>query len=55
MSRNTSLSPGKHLNSSKGGQGDLDIAGTSEYLQKWLSGHILHTDMDYRKFKECSA
>ena len=39
----------------KGAQGDLDIAGTSEYLQKWLSGHILHTDMDYRKFKECSA
>jgi hemerythrin-like metal-binding protein len=39
----------------KAAEGDLDIAGTSQFLQKWLSGHILHSDMDYRKFKECSA
>lgn len=39
----------------EGAEGKLDIAGTSEFLQKWLSGHILHSDMDYRKFKECSV
>lgn len=39
----------------KAAAGDVDIAGTSLYLQAWLSGHILHSDMDYRKFKERSA
>jgi hemerythrin len=32
--------------------GELDVSGTSHYLQTWLTGHILHSDMDYRKFKE---
>jgi hemerythrin-like metal-binding protein len=35
--------------------GELDISGTTQYLQKWLSGHILVSDMDYRKFKERRA
>jgi hemerythrin-like metal-binding protein len=35
--------------------GNIDIAGTSRFLQEWLSGHILHSDMDYRRFKERSA
>ena len=35
--------------------GALDISGTSQFLQSWLSGHILHSDMDYRKFKERPA
>lgn len=39
----------------KAAAGDLDIAGTSQYLQSWLSGHILHSDMDYRRFKESRA
>jgi hemerythrin len=36
----------------KAALGELDISGTSRYLQTWLTGHILHSDMDYRKFKE---
>ena len=39
----------------KAEQGELDIAGTSQFLQSWLSAHILHSDMDYRKFKEHAA
>ncbi len=36
----------------KAAVGEVDIPGTSKYLQAWLSGHILHSDMDYRRFKE---
>lgn len=36
----------------KAAVGEVDIPGTSQYLQAWLSGHILHSDMDYRRFKE---
>jgi len=39
----------------KAAGGELDIPGTSQFLQSWLSGHILHSDMDYRNFKERSA
>ncbi|TXG78720.1 MAG: bacteriohemerythrin [Rhodocyclaceae bacterium] len=39
----------------KAAAGELDIPGTSQYLQSWLTGHILHSDMDYRKFKERAA
>jgi hemerythrin len=39
----------------KASNGELDISGTSQYLQKWLSGHILVSDMEYRKFKERRA
>jgi hemerythrin len=35
--------------------GAADISGTCDYLQAWLSGHILHSDMDYRRFKERCA
>jgi hemerythrin len=39
----------------KAAVGELDISGTSDFLQTWLTGHILHSDMDYRRFKECAA
>ena len=39
----------------KAAVGELDISGTSHYLQTWLSDHILHSDMDYRRFKERQA
>ena len=39
----------------KAADGELDIVGASQFLQSWLSGHILHSDMDYRKFKEARA
>lgn len=39
----------------KAAAGEFDIPGTSAYLQAWLTGHILHSDMAYRKFKEGRA